>query len=293
LCKGFNENEYLFSTIDSSEQIYKLDVNFALQHLKSLPYKSNATPGNDGYYYFASAGGKVFDDRYYLSIRTNSLSTTPPYGNRFMGLFVFNESLEQLQLINSGNEFDRNTVTSFTTNYLEDKFLVGTDKVLWFYQDNREFNTILVTKVNSLDTIVWELAYSDSFAYFPNSVKPLPNGGCIITGSRYLEGNTTFLDPFIMIVNEKGEVTSVENLPINTFSVYPNPSSTGFFTVNTTNRKKTKYVVTNLQGKNILEGEFTGEQNKIELPFTAVSGIYLITLQQENTIPITKRLVKL
>jgi len=80
---------------------------------------------------------------------------------------------------------------------------------------------------------------------------------------------------------------SVKNIEVLSFSVYPNPTNTGFVNIKTTSNEAVKVSVFNILGKQVINQELTNETLDVS---NLNSGVYLVKLSQ-NGASTTKKLV--
>jgi hypothetical protein len=83
------------------------------------------------------------------------------------------------------------------------------------------------------------------------------------------------------------QLLSVEDLSVNSFSVYPNPTSTGFVNIVSTNNDATTVAVYDILGKQVINE--TLNNNRLNVSSLNV-GIYILKISQNNA-SVTKKLV--
>jgi hypothetical protein len=294
LTEGFDEGTYLFSLIKpNGEEIYQLDTNFNASLLKKLAHKPNATFDNEGYIYSNSYGAKVLNNKLYFSIEYRQLRLGSP-SQQFLSIYQFNKQLDSITITNTGVPEKSNEIGGF--EYSNNHFYIaGFDEALGFYPPKEYHNNIVVSKVDTTGSIVWSTTYGDSSNFIVRLVRGTEDGGCLVVGSRYLEGTTQYLDPFVLKVNTDGEITSIITLEKPNIGIYPNPTYDGNLTVQlpmTNNSANWQYKVSNALGQQLQEGTLSVYHNSIQLNGDLPCGNYFITFFGDNTLPVTTQVVK-
>jgi hypothetical protein len=295
-----NNNEIFFTLYESSEgeEIHTLDNSFNHTFIKNLPAKPNASPGEPGYVYRVSRGSAYINNKYYLSISHKNIfaTPTPPFGEQFMALMIFDENLDSLSVVRIGQKNKTSTLiaSSFSNNNF---YLTGIDTIYGTnYPPKGSPSGIMYAKLDTLGNILWEGTYTDSSFYLSNNIIGLSDGGCLIVGSRYLEGESQYLDPFVMRVNNVGEVTSIAILEKPEIGIYPNPTKDGKITVQFTPEQAVntwQFRVVNLQGQLMEQGSLAPYENQLTLNENLPAGNYIITFYGNNMAPVSKRITKL
>jgi hypothetical protein len=102
--------------------------------------------------------------------------------------------------------------------------------------------------------------------------------------------------PFIVIdelrggalwANVASATLSINKFSSNKFSIYPNPTNTGFVNINSTNNELIKVRVFDVLGKQVLQSNVAN--NKLNVS-SLNTGIYILKLTQNNA-TVTKKLV--
>lgn len=102
--------------------------------------------------------------------------------------------------------------------------------------------------------------------------------------------------PFIIMDELRGGTTWIDvapttlsntNFDSNTFKVFPNPTNTGFVTINSTSNDLIKVSVFDILGKQVLEGNVVNNELNVS---SLNAGIYILKLTQNNA-STTKKLV--
>jgi hypothetical protein len=300
ICLNDNNNSMLLSFANSleGEELYTIDAAFNITFIKHLPAKPNAQQTSDGYLFRYSVGSIFLNNKYYLSIRhSHTYYKAPSFKNeQFMGVMSLNENFDTLNVSRVGPKNKTSTLTAF--NYSNNAFyLMGTNAIYGTnYPPKGSPSGIMYAKLDTLGNILWEGTYTDSSFYRNNKMIGLPDGGCLIVGSRYLEGETEYMDPFVMRVNNAGEVTSIAILEKPEIGIYPNPTKDGKITVQFTPEQAVntwQFSIVNLQGQVLQQGSLTPYENQLTLNENLPTGNYIITFYGNNMAPVSKRITKL
>ncbi len=90
------------------------------------------------------------------------------------------------------------------------------------------YSWIMLNKLDSELNLIWQKYYGGDCNYLLYDVQSTPDGGCIMTGTRY-DWNTQYneRDIFVMKVDENGLITSVngEEFQVADAIVFPNPGT--------------------------------------------------------------------
>jgi hypothetical protein len=139
-----------------------------------------------------------------------------------------------------------------------------------------------VIKVDSDLNTIWEKWYGGDACYFPRSVCATNDGGCILTGTKYDENYPDqLLDGYILKVDSDGLITWEKEIPLpnSIAQVFPNPGKEKLIIKSTLT--ETEFLLTDLQGKSILQQKITDENTEINTQ-NLNPGIYLWTLKKEG-----------
>jgi len=79
----------------------------------------------------------------------------------------------------------------------------------------------------------------------------------------------------------------VKNLNVSNFSLYPNPTSTGFVTITSNNSDSIQAQVFDTLGKQVLNNTISNNRLNVS---SLNAGLYIVKLTQDNT-SVTKKLV--
>ena len=150
-------------------------------------------------------------------------------------------------------------------------------------------NLFLYAFNHELDSI-WSIQFDFDAYYWPFSIAPTPDGGCVIGATRYdwhtIEDNH-FCDAFIMKIKPEDIVSTphIEN-PKPFASVFPTPGSNGFLIQ--TELTHFTLQLYDLQGQLLLTQQNTKEVDTGKLP----SGCYIYRIIAENGITANGKWVK-
>lgn len=295
LTEGFTEGKFIFSLFKlDGEEIYELDTNMNYHLLKKMPHKDSATPNNEGFFYINSYGAKVLNNKLYFSIEYRQLRVGLP-SQQFLSIYQLSNQLDSITITNTGILGEYNEIGGF--EYSNNHFYIaGVDETFGFYPPKEYNNDIVVSKVDTTGHIVWSATYNDSSNFVVRLVKGTNDGGCLVVGSRYLEGETQRLDPFILKINNQGHINSIITIEKPNIDIFPNPTSNGLITVKlpiNNGVKHWQYKVCNQLGQLLQQGTLKQGENSIQLNSNLRSGNYLISFYRNNALPVTKQIIKL
>jgi len=297
LCYNPSNNIVLLSLANyyEGEEIYVLDSSFNYAFIGNL----SASLNTDMYSFNYSVGSEYLDGKYFLSVREYKSVFIPPssFNNeQYMCVMALDENFDTLYVSRVGPKNKISTLSAF--NYSNNAFyLMGTNAIYGTnYPPKGSPSGIIYAKLDTSGNILWEGIYTDSSFYRNNKMIGLPDGGCLIVGSRYLEGETEYMDPFVMRVNNVGEVTSVSVLEKPEIGIYPNPTKDGRITVHFTPKQAAntwQFSIVNLQGQVLQQGSLTPYKNQLTLNENLPPGNYIVTFYGNNMVPVSKRITKL
>jgi hypothetical protein len=211
---------------------------------------------------------------------TGGFSRSPGNINKYYGLAKANLNFEAEKTIEFGYYDDSVTNVPASLNHLDYK-----DNSL-FFLGNYDYN--IFEKPRYMDIykfdddleIIWHKIIGAKEDHFvPLSIKGTNDGGCIIIGQIENYENNVF-DACIVKLDEDGIVNTKETfLIISDAVVFPNPGKEKLIIKSTLT--ETEFLLTDLQGKSILQQKITDENTEINTQ-NLNPGIYLWTLKKEG-----------
>ena len=177
----------------------------------------------------------------------------------------------------------------FAPNYTDGAMGINGDDAVELFENGLVIDTYGVINVNG-DGEVWD--YTDGWAYRLNNTSP--DGTTFVpanwdySGINQLEGgatNAACTSPFPE--GSYPSFLSVNEIDSNSFSVYPNPTNTGFINISSKSSEVINVKVFDILGKRVLESKVKNNQLNVS---NLNAGMYILKLSQNNA-PISKKLV--
>ena len=126
----------------------------------------------------------------------------------------------------------------------------------------------------------------------PNNTSPLLEAAGVSSGpySQDVTGEFRFFNTLDLGAYENpGTLSNDEfSLPSNNYKIYPNPTTTGVFTITSHNNKSEKLEIYDAIGKIVVEAQSI--TSKVDVS-NLNSGIYIVKITEENKVQITKKLI--
>ena len=111
-----------------------------------------------------------------------------------------------------------------------------------------------------------------------NDIQATSDGGYIAIGKYDDQQNNNIVRKYSPYFSSGQNVLDFES---NTITIFPNPTS-GFFQLNTTNKKGSRFKITNLLGSEIISGKITYDEERIDIS-SLNRGMYYLILENEHT----------
>lgn len=203
---------------------------------------------------------------------------------QFSGVLQFVPSQNVVAASTTGNTItpqDISVAELFTNGENYESELIRVTNVTFadtgLFADNTNYNIS-----DGADTSVCRVSFGDE-----NLV-----GASIPTGTSSVIGlggefNGTYQVLPRYVTDVAGATLSVDSFELSNFSVFPNPTSTGFVNIKTTSNEAVNVTVFNILGKQVISQELTNKKLDVS---NLNSGVYLVKLTQNGN-STTKKLV--
>lgn len=176
----------------------------------------------------------------------------------------------------------------FAPTYTNGVVGINGDDAIELYENGQIVDTFGEVDVDGTGT-AWD--YADGWGYRNDDTGP--DGGFVIgnwsfSGVDQLEGGATNAEctaPFP--IGTYQNTLSVGDATITNFSIYPNPTSTGFVNITSTNADAMSVAVFDVLGKQVIND--TISNNRLDVS-SLNSGLYIVKISQNNA-TVTKKLV--
>lgn len=133
--------------------------------------------------------------------------------------------------------------------------------------------------------------YLDGWAYRLDNTGPdgsFVESNWTFSGANALDGetlNSSAATPYP--IGSYANTLSINQFDVNSFNIYPNPTSTGYVTINSTSNDLLEARVFDILGKQVLESNVENNQLNVS---SLNAGVYILRLTQNNA-SVTKKLV--
>jgi|GEM_PF-4361859 len=169
-------------------------------------------------------------------------------------------------------DIDPSNAVQNLTSSATDAFLQKLDtngNLLWVYQlggngDDQISSTCIDTALN-----IWTVGYFEQTADFD----PGANVFNMTSMGNY--------DGFIQKLDTKTAIQTIGNIPLPTFTIYPNPTSKDLFIVFTNPQNKISIILKNVFGQSIRQFQFNNTSH-VQIEINEPNGIYFLEVENEQ-----------
>ena len=175
----------------------------------------------------------------------------------------------------------------FTADFVDSSMGINGDDAVELFENGQVIDTF-----GDINAVPGTWNYLDGWAYRNDDTGP--DGGTFVEANWTFSGidvfdgqttNATATTPFP--IGTYGNTLSVDSFTVSNFSLYPNPTNTGFVNITTTSSEKVNVNVFDILGKKVISQTLNNNTLNVS---DLNSGVYIVKLTQ-NGASTTKKLV--
>ena len=213
------------------------------------------------------------------------------------GVYFFSQNVDSLKFVNLTQEYKNVNDGPGGSNFINpDRICVAstinnvpgrikTSAVVLDEYPITNQSKIMATMLDSSGNVLWKRIIESGTSYeLITDVLATKDGGCLLAGSRFKEGETTLHDPLLIKLDSTGSVGITENNnKLNIVRIYPNPA---------TDQVRLEWEAVKLSNSSIKIYSITGalvqkmplsKQNVSLLDVSELTnGEYIVEVQQQN-----------